>query len=63
MRIYFGVISENKQQTQSVMEYLFLEVGEDIEIKVSAEHYIQSPSANRPCVADINYSASKVNTF
>lgn len=42
------------------MEYFYLEVGEEIEIKISAEQLKQISSANRPCIQDENFSASEV---
>lgn len=60
--LIFVVVVENKLQVQSIMEYMYLEVGEELEIKISAEHFNQIPSSGRPCVTDINYSASQVNS-
>lgn len=41
------------------MEYLYLEVGEEMEIKLTPEQFNQIPTQKNPCVTDVNYSASQ----
>lgn len=44
-------------QTSGRVEYMFINVGEDIEIKLTAQHFRKLSSRDNTCVMDDEYSA------
>lgn len=43
-------------QTSGRVEYMYLRVGEDVEIKLTAQHFNMLSSNDNSCSNDINYS-------
>lgn len=43
-------------ETSGRGEYMYLKVGEDVDIKLTAQHFNQLSSNENPCSNDINYS-------
>lgn len=51
---------ENRFQTSGRVEHMFIEVHEEVELKLTAQNYVMMPNIDSKCTEDPNKSISKV---
>lgn len=61
-KFYIIFAKENRFQTSGRVEHMFVEVHEEIELKLSALNYIMMPNIDSKCTENPDKSISKVNT-
>lgn len=57
------ILLENRFQTSGRVEHMFIEVYEEVELKLSALNYIMMPNVDSKCTEDPDKSISKVNIY
>ena len=52
--------TENRMQTSGRVEYMYIDVGEEVEIKLTAQHFSMMANIDTKCSTKRAYSATKV---
>lgn len=55
--------SENRMQTSGRVEHMYVEVNEEVEIKLTVQHYTMMSDADSTCTNDKTYSSTRVRQF
>lgn len=52
--------SENRMQTSGRVEYMYIEVNEEVEVKLTVQNFMMMENRDNTCTFDKQYSATKV---